>query len=505
VIGAGMGGLAAAIDLAVAGHGVTVVERAAVPGGKMRGMDVAGHTIDAGPTVLTLRLILDELLADAGATESDLPTLRPAALLARHAWGEAMLDLYPDMARNTDAIGDFAGAEAARAYRVFAADSQRLWAAMEHAFLRRSQPGLTGMLRATGASGLASLLRLRPGATLWTELGRRFRDQRLRQLFARYATYVGASPFEAPATLMLIAHAERLGVWLVDGGMRALAASLARLAAARGVRFRYGCEVASLDVAQGRVRGVVLAGGERIAAGAVVLNGDPLALAAGLVTIPAMPRSLSAMTWCMLAEPRGFPLARHNVFFGADYRAEFADLAAARTPADPTVYVCAETRDGGAEGGAGTEKLFCLVNAPADGDRKQPTLEEIARCRETMASTLRRSGLELITQTERVTTPADFDRAFPGRGGALYGPAMRGWMAAFRRPGNRTRIAGLYLAGGAVHPGPGVPMALLSGRHAAASLIADRASRVSTARSPTAATPGGISTRPARTHATPSS
>jgi 1-hydroxycarotenoid 3,4-desaturase len=170
--------------------------------------------------VLTLRLILDELLADAGATESDLPTLRPAALLARHAWGEAMLDLYPDMARNTDAIGDFAGAEAARAYRVFAADSQRLWAAMEHAFLRRSQPGLTGMLRATGASGLASLLRLRPGATLWTELGRRFRDQRLRQLFARYATYVGASPFEAPATLMLIAHAERLGVWLVDGGWR---------------------------------------------------------------------------------------------------------------------------------------------------------------------------------------------------------------------------------------------------------------------------------------------
>lgn len=505
VIGAGMGGLAAAIDLAVAGQPVTVVERAPWPGGKMRGLEVDGRMIDAGPTVFTLRSILDELLADAGAGPDDLPPLQPAAMLARHAWSAAVLDLHTDAQRNEAAIGEFAGAAEARAYRRFAADSERLWCATEHAFLRRPQPGLSGMLYGTGISGLAALLRLRPGATLWAELGRRFRDQRLRQLFARYATYIGASPFEAPATLMLIAHAERLGVWLVEGGMRALAASLARIAEARGVRFRYDSDVTSLDVEGGRVRGVTLASGERIPSYAVVLNGDPVALAARHVALPATPRSLSAVTWCMAARAEGLSLARHNVFFSADYAMEFSNLAAGRMPVDPTVYVCAEQRDHGAEAGGSIESLFCLINAPADGDRRQPTREEIARCRDRMAQTLGRSGLTLVADAERVTTPADFDRAFPGRGGALYGAAMRGWMAAFRRPGNRTRIAGLYLAGGTVHPGPGVPMALLSGRHAAASLIADRASLVSTVQFPMAATPGGISMPQAGTGAMPSS
>ncbi len=509
LVGAGIGGLAAAIDLAVAGLEVCVVERAALPGGKMRHVEVDGHAIDAGPTVLTLRAVLDELLADAGATPADLPKLCAATVLARHAWGEAILDLHADAARNEAAIGDLAGAGEAQAYREFAADSQRLWQAMEHAFLRRPQPGLFGMLRATGPSGLAALLRLRPGATLWTELGRRFRDPRLRQMFARYATYVGASPFAAPATLMLIAHAERLGVWLVEGGMRALATGLARLAAAKGVRFRYESDVAALDIVGGCVRGVTLADGEHLAASAVVLNGDPAALAAAHMKLPVMGRSLSAVTWCRVTTARGFPLVRHNVFFSDDYRAEFAALAAGRVPADPTVYVCAEARDGAAAAPAGREALFCLVNAPPDGDRGQPTEEEIARWSENMAKTLRRSGLDLVTEAQHVTTPADFAQAFPGRGGALYGPAMRGWMAAFRRPGNRTPVTRLYLAGGAVHPGPGVPMALLSGRQAAASLIADlasgRASRVSTARSPMVAMPGGILMRPARTRATPSS
>ncbi len=485
VIGAGMGGLSAALDLAASGIGVTLLERHAAPGGKMRQVSIGDARIDSGPTVFTMRWVFEDLFEAAGTSLSSHVELSAAEVLARHSWLDGTrLDLFADVERSVDAIATLAGAREAAAYRDFASQSQRIFETLDHTFMRRERPSAAGLTVSLGFRGLPRLYATKPFATLWRELGRVFRDPRLRQLFGRYATYCGSSPFAAPATLMLIAHAERAGVWLVEGGMQGLASALLRIVERAGASIRLGTEAVGLRIDGGRVSGVDIAGGDPIQADAVIFNGDVAALTAGLLgdgavgavaRRPGEPRSLSALTWSTVAVADGFPLEHHSVFFGGDYADEFASIFSRQAVcAEPTVYVCAQGRSVGNRFSAGTaEPLFVLINAPprAFDDREIGQLQ--ARVRELLA----RHGLRLTHQPGGpvVTTPADFDRLFPGSGGSIYGWPTHGAMGTFRRSGSRAKIPGLYLAGGTVHPGPGVPMAALSGRIAAASVRADLA------------------------------
>lgn len=495
IIGAGMGGLAAALSLAAKGEEVLVIERQAVPGGKMRRLDVAGHGIDGGPTVLTMRWVLEQLFEEAGATLGDHVTLEPLTTLARHAWRESeRLDLDADLEASVDAIGRFSGAAEARRFRDFSAEARRIYRTLEKPFLQAQRPSPVGLALSNGLSGMADMARINPFETMWKGLGRHFRDPRLKQLFGRYATYCGSSPFLAPATLMLVAHVEQAGVWTVKGGMHELALALANLARSRGVGFRYGETVTAIEMNGGRVTAASTAT-ERFDCAAVIVNADSQAVAAGLLgatvkraVAPIQPRqrSLSAITWAAVAETSGFPLSRHNVFFSRDYEAEFRSLSNGY-PSDPTVYVCAQDREDHA---GGPERLLLLVNSPANGDHAPQAPEQVERA---MRTKLAQCGLAIDWNPDNIimTDPARFAALFPATGGALYGRASHGWMASFQRPAARTSIAGLYLAGGSVHPGPGVPMAILSGRLAAQSLLASRAS---TRRFRPAAIVGGIST-----------
>lgn len=482
VIGAGAGGLAAAIDLATAGFAVTVLDAGPRPGGKIRQVD----GVDAGPTVMTMKWVFDSLFADAGADLADHLTLRPLEVLARHAWRAGQtLDLFADEARSADAIGAFAGAAEARGFRDFCARARQVYRTLESPFIRAPRP--TALSLAV-AAGLPAMLGIAPFATLWKALGAHFRDPRLRQLFGRYATYSGSSPFAAPATLMLIAHVEQQGVWSVEGGMIGVAQAMAALAVAKGATLRCDAPVAEVVVRDGRAKGVMLGDGSVLAADAVICAADCGALAAGLFGAGAAravgparagQRSLSAVTWAVTARADGFPLTRHNVFFCDDYAAEFTDIFRhRRLPGAPTVYVCAQERgDPGGPMPDGAEKLLLLINAPPVGDTHAFTAEEVEACSDRTFSLLRRLGLTLDIQCRTATTPDQFARLFPATGGALYGQAVHGAMAAFRRPGARSALPGLYLAGGSVHPGPGVPMATLSGRLAAASVRHDLISR----------------------------
>ncbi len=236
----------------------------------------------------------------------------------------------------------------------------------------------------------------------------------------------------------------------------------------------------------GRAAGGRLSGGEVIEADAVVFNGDVSALGTGpagrrrqdLAAKPVKPadRSLSAITWCLNTPTSGFPLDYHNVFFADDYRAEFDAIFNQRGICDaPTVYICAEDRAGD-EHPQGAERLLLLVNAPADGDRHDISGEALAHVEAATFGLLEACGLHIPARTQGgiSTGPAAFERLFPASGGALYGRASHGMMASFARPGATSRIPGLYLAGGSVHPGPGVPMAVMSGRLAAQRLIRAR-------------------------------
>ena len=517
VVGAGVAGLVSALLLACRGLQVTLIERAETPGGKMRRVVVDGAGVDSGPTVFTMRWVFEQIFEAAGSSLTEELRLQPLGVLARHAWGgDQRLDLHADSARSADAIAQFAGPGEARRFMRFCDQARKVYDTLEGPYIRSQRPTMLSMARDLGPSGLGVLAGLGPFASLWRSLARHFHDARLQQLFGRYATYCGSSPFAAPATLMLVAQVEMDGVWAVDGGMLAVATTLAALAQKRGATLRYGQACDEVLVRNGRACGVRLADGTCIDADSVVFNGDAAALSVGLLgdrartavpEIAASRRSLSAMTWSMHARTRGFPMVRHNVFFNSDYASEFRDIFQhARLPREGTVYVCAQDRDDsgrlppcdGDPDGSRAERLLCLVNAPAHGDSTPLEPSEIEACERTHFALMKRSGLTIDRQAHNtvITTPTGFHRLFPATGGALYGQASHGWMGVFQRPAAVSRLPGLYLAGGSVHPGPGVPMAAMSGRLAAETLMAHLDS---TNRSRRVHISGGMSTRSATT------
>ncbi len=487
VVGAGIGGLVSALELAHRGLDVTLIEGACQPGGKIRQIQVDGVGVDSGPTVFTMRWVLDQLLETLGTSLDAIVKMEPIGVLARHAWdgSSQTLDLYSDTARTADAIAQFSSPQEARRFLGFCQQTRKLYDALEKPYIRSQRPDLLSMVQDLGWGGLATLSRLGPFSNLWRSLGRHFHDPRLQQLFGRYATYCGSSPWSAPATLMLVAQVEMDGVWSVSGGMFQVAKALAQLGEKQGVKSRYGVKCAKIQSQQGRVSGVELATGEVIEADHVIFNGDVAALASGMLgpalssgvqPVSSSQRSLSAFTLSMHAKTSGFNLVRHNVFFNQDYRAEFQDIFQKRQlPAQGTVYVCAQDRNDTGLAPSDSEKIFCLVNAPADGDTRSFNSSEIHACESSSMALMRRCGLEIEVLPHQMvrTLPQDFSNLFPGSGGALYGQATHGWLSAFRRPSARSKVPGLYLAGGSVHPGPGLPMAAMSGRLAAATLMED--------------------------------
>lgn len=502
IVGAGMGGLCSAISLAYQGLHVTVVEASDAPGGKVHSREVNGAHIDSGPTVFTMRWVLDDLMRSVGTSVEAEMRITPLQVLARHFWPDgSQLDLSANAQESEAAIAAWSSGDEARRFREFCKTTRQLYATLEGPMIRAQRPTMGGFMGDLGLKGLGVLAQLGPMRSLWQQLGHQFSDPRLRQLFARYATYCGSSPWQSPATLMLIAQVEMDGVWSVEGGMVGMAQALARVAQRHGAVFRYQSTCQRIEQRQGRVSGVHLQSGEFLPADRVVFNGDAGALRQGLLgdgvrrAVPsaAPPRSLSALTWSMHTPTEGVRLDRHNVFFQSTYASEFEDIfEGQRLPQSPTVYVCAQDRPAQLAPGQ-AERIFCLVNAPACGDGSAITEEALEQCQTNTFQHLRQLGLHLqptVSNSLR-TSPQDFHRRFPASGGALYGQATHGWTSIFSRPGSTTPLQGLYLAGGSVHPGPGVPMAALSGQRAAEAVMASLAL---TKTYPTGATFGGMST-----------
>ena len=499
IIGAGIGGLAAAARLAHAGLDVTVLERHATPGGRMRTLPSGVGPIDAGPTVLTLREVFDDLFRDVGTRLEDHVTLIRQRCLARHFWPDgSTLDLFDNEDQNAEAIHAFGGSRAAKQFQQFSARAKRLFNGFDAPMMQAARPSLPALC-AHVATRPWLLPTMAPLSTLAQLLDRSFDDPRLAQLFGRYATYVGGSPYDVPALLALIWQAEAAGVWAIEGGMHQLARALEALAVSKGAEFHYNAHVFEIIVENECAIGVRRADGSVHHAETILFNGDPRALATGALGKPATrvaphtrdaPRSLSAYVWSFAATPNGPDLAHHNVFFREAPKPEFDAIARGQIAPEPTLYICAQDRSTVPPHSA-PERFEIIANAAPLTDAKTP--EEFSQCQTRTFQTLANFGLTFAPMpgAAALTTPEGFNTLFPATAGSLYGQSPHGMTAAFQRPTARTSIRGLYLAGGGTHPGAGVPMATLSARHAAEAIMHDQ---TSTSRSRPTATRGGIST-----------
>lgn len=497
VIGAGIGGLAAALRLAHAGCAVTVVERHGTAGGKLRTLPSVAGPVDTGPTVLTLRHVFDKLFADIGERLGDHLSLTRQLLLARHYWSDGtMLDLDADPTKSAANVEAAFGTQARSEFEGFCIKAQKLFDGFDLPMMQTARPSLLDLTQHV-MKNPSLIPAMAPLKTLAAMLNTQFHEKKLAQLFGRYATYVGGSPYQSPAILGLIWHAEAHGVWTIKGGMHQLALALEKLAKRRGVIFHYGCDVKRIESQGGRAA-YVTSGDLRLRADAVLFNGDPQALVKGALGHTAQkavqpkatsPRSLSACVYAFAAQTSGPPLAHHTVFFGDDPRAEFDALAQGHLPNDPSLYICAQDRSAG-HTTPDIERFEIILNAPPT---TQPTDAGDARCHPLIFDRLRQFGLTFSpTPLESsLSTPQMFDRLFPHSDGALYGRSPHGMMAAFARPTARTAMQGLYLAGGGAHPGAGLPMATLSGQHAAEAILSDL---TLTSTCPQTAMPGGTLT-----------
>lgn len=499
IIGAGIAGLACAVRLRAAGFAVMLLERHASVGGKIRTIPSPAGPIDAGPTVLTMRHVFDDLFAQLGTPLEDHVTLIKQNELARHFWPDgSQLSLYADEDSNVGALRSFGGSDAVADFLKFTKRTRQLFAAFDAPMMQAPEPKLGSLTRHV-LTQPHLIPAMAPLSTLKTLLKRSFRDPRLRQLFGRYATYVGGSPTHAPAILSLIWQAEANGVWVVKGGMHRLTQALLHVLDASGVDTVTNAHVDRIEVQNGRATAIHLLDGTRLPCDVLVHAGDPRALTTGALgsgTAHIAPqtarakRSFSARVLSFAATPHGPDLAHHNVFFAADAASEFRDLMAGRIPQQPSFYICALDR------GHGTappplERFEVITNAPATADTKtkdlSPWLHQITH------QMTEQHGISFspTPDTTTITTPQAFGQMFPATHGALYGQTPHGLTAALRRPTARTPIPNLYLAGGGTHPGAGVPMATLSARHAVEAILSDQ---ISTSRLGQTATHGGMST-----------
>jgi 1-hydroxycarotenoid 3,4-desaturase len=481
VIGAGIAGLAVTLRLSAAGHRVTLLERHEHLGGKIRTTPSEAGPVDAGPTVLTMRHVFDDLFQAAGARLEDYVTLHQQSLLARHFWPDgSALDLFDDPHQSRDAVVGFAGSKSALEFDQFSERAKQLFEAFDAPMMQSAEPSLAKLVTHVMKSPKLAL-QMSPMSNLQSVLTSHFSDPRLAQLFGRYSTYVGGAPHLSPAILALIWHAEASGVWVLDGGMHRLSTAIVQLCEQFGADIETSAHVARIDVKDGETTGVELETGRYLQSDTVVFAGDPRALAVGAIgqdvaqaapRVAQAKRSYSARVHSFAASVDGPDLAHHNVFFADTPFAEFRDLEAGRIPDDPTLYLCAEDR-GKPEGPSTVERFEMIANAPATHDLIEP--KDLDTWHQRMMTRMTTFGVNFSpTPTKAsITTPTQFARMFPESQGALYGQSPHGLMAAFARPTARTPVKGLYLCGGGTHPGAGVPMATLSARHAAEAIAQD--------------------------------
>ncbi|WP_299818829.1 1-hydroxycarotenoid 3,4-desaturase CrtD [uncultured Pontibacter sp.] len=477
IIGAGIGGIAASIRLAVKGYSVTVFEANETFGGKMQEFWLGKYRFDAGPSLFTLPHLVDELFTLAGRNPADYFTYKRLDPITHYFWPDGShVKAYAD--------ADKFAAEVHQQLQVpkeavveALAKSARLYKGTADTFLKKSLHRLDTYLSPDVLKALSCLSDLGLTTTMHQANAKQFSDKRFVQLLDRFATYNGSDPYQAPGTLNIIPHLEHnIGAFYPEGGIHAIAASLVKLAEELGVVFKYNEPVKQILTSGASISGIETSKG-KYSASLVVSNMDIVPTYRKLLPNQKapeqtlqQPRSSSALIFYWGIKQQFPALHVHNIFFSEDYKTEFEHIFKYKTISpDPTVYINITSKAAPQDAPADSENWFVMVNVPhnqgQDWERltagtRQAVLNKLSKMLGTSIEPL----IELIEE-EQVLDPLLIESKTSSFGGALYGSSSNNKMAAFlRHPNFSSKLKGLYFCGGSVHPGGGIPLCLLSAK-----------------------------------------
>jgi phytoene desaturase len=502
VVGAGLAGLSSACVLAARGHQVTLLDKNEWVGGKAAQHEAEGFRFDMGPTILTLPSVLKRVFEEAGRKLEDyieMIRLDPQWRCFFESDGKGgaadntVLDLVENVPQMKETLRQFTGGEVnANGYENFMGLSEHLHGVSDRFFFWRSIGGLADTMEVSGAFSinvLKDVLSLRMGKSVASIVRSHVPDARVAQMMDHFTQYVGSSPYASPAVLCSIAHMQtEEGIWYPMGGTRAVPEALAKLAQDLGVEIRTSTDVKQIETRGGRVVGVITTDDESLPCDAVVSNCDAVRTYTELLkgtpqsqTFEKKNKHIPACSGVVLylgLNRRYEQLLHHNFVFSKDPEAEFHSIYDLGKPADdPTAYVCAPAISEPGVAPEGGEALYILVHTPYlrpdhNWSEMLPKYREVIL--DKMESCAGTKGIRDAIVYESALTPEGIHKRYRVLNGAIYGLASHGkYLGAFK-PGNRRKdLSGLYLAGGAAHPGPGMPMVMMSGWIAADSLDSD--------------------------------
>ncbi|HEX8698770.1 MAG TPA: phytoene desaturase family protein [Myxococcaceae bacterium] len=468
VIGGGIGGLTAAGLLAKEGHEVTLFERGPALGGKAQAVTIDGITLDTGPTLLTLPALVRGTFERLGALDL-LPPFMELERQCVYRFGDGCgFTAYKDLERMADSAGELRKSERKGVFS-FYKEAEAIYRAAGEPYLEAPFEGMAGFMARVARRGVGAMLAGMRLSTLHELAERHFKTDHLQQFVGRFATYTGASPYEASAAFALIPHIERAyGTHHVRGGIGALVEALGQAVRRLGVTVRLNTSARYTQQAHGGWR----VGPEDAAEAydSVVVNADPLE------SLRREGEPLALSGYVLLLEVDGSPsVPHHTVLFSHEYRREFDELFGGRLASDPTVYVCNPSATDSTLSAPGRTGLFVMVNAPplpvgtGKAERAAEAWELHAeRAKGQMFEKLYTHFPELKGRLRVLGQRTPVDLAAQGApGGSIYGFLPHGKFGPFRRPRIRGGSPGLFFAGGGTHPGGGVPLVMLSGSFAA--------------------------------------
>jgi len=474
IIGSGIAGISVSIRLAVMGFAVTIYEANDYPGGKLTAFQENDFRFDAGPSLFTMPILVDELFVMSGLNPRNYFRYKEIDTTCHYFFEDGtVIKAYANKAKLKKEIDqklDGCGQKVLN----YLEESAKIYELTSSIFLEKSLHKLRNYLSVDTLRALANINSLNLKSTMNKVNEKRLGHSKLVQIFNRYATYNGSSPYLAPGILTLIPHLEfNLGTFFPDEGMHSITTSLVKLAESRGVSIQYNSEVKRINYYKKRVTGIKL-NDETINADVVVSNMDIVPTYKYLLPDLRQPRqvleqerSSSALIFYWGIDREFAELDLHNIFFSKNYKEEFKYIfEELDVYEDPTVYVHISSRYCAEDAPRGNENWFVMINVPYNVDQDWDLIIQKSRVRILKKlSGILKCEIKKYIISESVLEPRTIESKTGSFRGSLYGASSNHWLSAFiRHPNFHKRIRGLYFCGGSVHPGGGIPLSLLSAK-----------------------------------------